>query len=109
MMLLIPPQCKKENGEYEQVQAQNGVEYCVDEITGEPHQLTFTRGTVTNCTDVEYQVPIEERVCLDPNVQPMVCRHECLNAKCLSHSEAICVADPCNSCSVSFHKYVVKQ
>ena len=107
MMLLAPPQCKKESGEYERVQNQNGVEYCVDEITGEPITSTITRGTIHNCNFTASRagmIPEDEQVCAS-HLQPKICRNECLQAKCLAHPDAICVANPCDSCSVTFYRF----
>lgn len=35
-----------------------------------------------------------------------MCRSECLRASCHSHPDAVCVADPCNDCRVSFYRWV---
>ena len=40
-------------------------------------------------------------------VRPRVCRSECLRASCQAHSDAVCVADPCNECRVTFYRWVV--
>ena len=100
-MTLSPPVCTTK-GDYAREQTHGELSWCVDS-NGQPIDDSFTRGSV-RCSP--NGTVLEQRalgpVCQDPNVQPSVCRDECLTARCPFHPDAICVADPCNRCAVSF-------
>lgn len=42
-------------------------------------------------------------------VRPRVCHLECLRTSCQAHPDAVCVADPCNDCRVTFYRWVLAQ
>ncbi|UYV78374.1 hypothetical protein LAZ67_16001118 [Cordylochernes scorpioides] len=99
--MVVPlPTCSPEGG-YAVTQRQEDLSWCVDEL-GNPLHHTLTRGDVIcdhNGT-VLHRDPIGP-VCLDGG-QPRVCKSECLSATCHLHPDAICVADPCRGCQVTF-------
>ncbi|GAB6024412.1 hypothetical protein CHUAL_009577 [Chamberlinius hualienensis] len=100
-LMVLPPRCSS-NGQYEIIQNQGELQWCVN-VEGEPIHRSLTRGNVT----CDAKGVILERwprgpVCSDTSKRPMVCRYECHNLTCPSHPEAICTTDPCNSCKVTF-------
>ncbi|KZS10461.1 putative Protein ACP24A4 [Daphnia magna] len=101
MMSISPPVCTLK-GDYAREQSQGEFSWCVD-TTGQPIDDSFTRGSV-RCSP--NGAVLEQRalgpICPDPSVQPTVCRDQCLHARCPFHPDALCVADPCNNCKVSF-------
>lgn len=103
LMVVVPPRCTA-TGEYEPVQSQGELSWCVD-AHGHPVHSTLTR---TSTTALECGVASNRssehhrRVCSDPNRNPRVCTDECLRSECPSHPDAVCVADPCDDCRVRF-------
>ena len=101
MMSISPPVCTLK-GDYAREQSQGEFSWCVD-AAGQPIDDSFTRGSV-RCSP--NGTVLEQRalgpICADPSVQPAVCRDQCLHARCPFHPDALCVADPCNQCKVSF-------
>ena len=101
MMSISPPVCTLK-GDFAREQSQGEFSWCVD-TNGRPIDETMTRGSV-RCSPSG--TILEQRalgpVCSDASVQPMVCRDQCINARCPYHPKAICVADPCDQCRVSF-------
>ena len=101
MVSVSPPVCTLK-GDYAREQSHGELSWCVD-TEGRPIDESFTRGSV-RCSPSG--TVLEQRalgpVCADPAVQPQVCRHQCLEAKCPHHPDAVCVADPCDNCRVSF-------
>ncbi|XP_037073355.1 uncharacterized protein LOC119094399 [Pollicipes pollicipes] len=99
-LVVGPPVCD-ELGGYRAEQGSGGLMWCVAE-DGAPLHRTITRGLI-RC---DRQGNVVERQALSPvcdsEVAPRVCRHECLRAACPGHTDAVCVADPCNNCHVTF-------
>ncbi|XP_023226834.1 uncharacterized protein LOC111627489 [Centruroides sculpturatus] len=101
-LVIKPPKCSSEGG-YSIVQRQGEFSWCVDKF-GKPLENTLTRGEIKCNMDGT----IKERkeigpVCLSSNKVPKVCKDECLKAFCHQHPLAICKADPCNDCAISFY------
>ena len=105
MMSTSPPVCTLK-GDFAREQSQGELSWCVD-VSGNPIDESLTRGSV-RCSP--NGTILEQRalgpVCSDPSVKGRVCRNECLNARCPAHPDAICAADPCNDCRVSFFNSV---
>lgn len=101
MMSISPPVCTLK-GDYSREQNQGEFSWCVD-VNGNPIDESLTRGSV-RCSP--NGTILEQRalgpVCADLNAKAKVCRDECLTASCPAHADAICVADPCDGCRVSF-------
>ena len=102
LMSISPPVCTLK-GDYAREQSQGELSWCVDG-QGRPIDESFTRGSV-RCSP--NGTVLEQRalgaICPhDPSAVPSVCKDECLTARCPFHPEAVCVADPCNGCAVSF-------
>jgi len=101
MLSLSPPVCTLK-GEFAREQSHGEFSWCVD-VNGRPIDESMTRGSV-RCSPSG--TILEQRalgpVCNDASVRPMVCRDQCLNARCPYHPDAICVTDPCDQCRVSF-------
>lgn len=100
-MVVAPPICSPDGG-FVVSQSQGQLSWCVDKY-GVPRDSTLTRGHV-RC-DVNGSILHREEtgpVCRDPNVTPRVCRSECRQAQCFQHPNAMCVADPCDNCTVHF-------
>uniref|UniRef100_A0A2R5L5B6 Uncharacterized protein n=1 Tax=Ornithodoros turicata TaxID=34597 RepID=A0A2R5L5B6_9ACAR len=100
-MVVAPPICSPDGG-YVVSQSQGQLSWCVNKY-GEPQDGTLTRGHV-RC-DINGTILHREQlgpVCQNPNVTPRICRHECREARCFQHPNAMCVADPCDNCRVHF-------
>lgn len=100
-MTITLPVCSPEGG-YAITQHQEDLSWCVDKY-GNPLHETLTRGDVKCTTDGQI---IKRKsigsICSDENKVPQVCKTECIKAICPQHPNAICIADPCNECSVIF-------
>ncbi|XP_067130970.1 uncharacterized protein [Centruroides vittatus] len=100
-MTVTLPICSPEGG-FAITQHQEDLSWCVDKY-GNPLHETLTRGDVKCTTDGQI---IKRRsvgpICPDANQVPHVCKNECMKATCTAHPDAICIADPCDECSVIF-------
>lgn len=100
-MVVMPPRCTV-TGEYASVQRQGELSWCVDQ-RGQPIHSTLTRGFVRcSLNGVILERQARGPVCTDSAVAHRVCTNECLNAECPSRPDAICLADPCDNCRVTF-------
>lgn len=101
MMSVSPPICTLK-GDFAREQSQGELSWCVD-VNGRPIDQSLTRGSV-RCSP--NGTILEQRalgpVCADASIEARVCRDECLHARCPAHPDAVCVADPCDQCRVSF-------
>uniref|UniRef100_A0A6A7FYZ2 Amyloid beta A4 protein n=1 Tax=Hirondellea gigas TaxID=1518452 RepID=A0A6A7FYZ2_9CRUS len=97
------PLCESD-GSYARTQTSQGWAWCVDS-KGRPLHHTLTRGHVRCGPNGQILEQVSQgEVCPSrPGVAPQVCRDECLTASCAAHPDAVCVADPCNHCQVSFY------
>lgn len=101
MMQVAVPKCSSEGG-YAITQQLGELKWCVD-IFGNPFHETLTRGDV-DC-DANGTIVYQKHrgpVCSDPKIIPRVCKEQCVKATCPQHPEAICLADPCHDCAISF-------
>jgi hypothetical protein len=101
LMSVSPPVCSLK-GDYAREQSQGELSWCVD-TQGRPIDDSLTRGSV-RCSP--NGTVLEQRavgpVCADPAIRPTICTDQCLNARCPFRPDALCVADPCDNCRVSF-------
>ncbi|XP_076334599.1 uncharacterized protein LOC143238336 [Tachypleus tridentatus] len=77
---------------------------------GKPLHNTLTIGIVLCDRDGNILKQEEKQpVCPGSNHSPKVCTDECLSRHCPLHPNSVCVADPCNNCSISFVNFDNKE
>ncbi|KAK7082228.1 hypothetical protein SK128_021740, partial [Halocaridina rubra] len=100
-MSVQAPTCEAD-GSYAREQRAGGLTWCVD-AKGRPLHETLTRGHVKCGPNGQILEQVSIGSVCDRGVRPRVCKDECLRATCHSHPDAVCVADPCNDCRITFY------
>ncbi|XP_042879578.1 uncharacterized protein LOC122258000 [Penaeus japonicus] len=100
-MTIQAPVCEADGG-YAREQRSGGLTWCVD-AKGRPIHETLTRGHVRCGPNGQILEQVSVGFVCPRGARSKVCRSECLRASCHSHPDAVCVADPCNDCRVSFY------
>ncbi|ROT64288.1 hypothetical protein C7M84_017796 [Penaeus vannamei] len=100
-MTVQAPVCEADGG-YAREQRSGGLTWCVD-AKGRPIHETLTRGHVRCGPNGQILEQVSVGFVCPRGARARVCRSECLRASCHSHPDAVCVADPCNDCRVSFY------
>ncbi|KAK8392409.1 hypothetical protein O3P69_014644 [Scylla paramamosain] len=100
-MAVQPPACESD-GSYAREQHAGGLSWCVD-ARGRPVHETLTRGHVRCGNNGQLLEQVSVGLVCPHGVRPRICRSECLHASCQAHPDAVCVADPCNDCRVTFY------
>uniref|UniRef100_T1JEZ8 Uncharacterized protein n=1 Tax=Strigamia maritima TaxID=126957 RepID=T1JEZ8_STRMM len=101
LMGVTLPQCT-DDGAYSPTQTTGILSWCVT-TDGQPIHESIGRGDI-RCSPEGEVLERDETLDVCPNGRwkPRVCKDECLNAYCEAHPDAVCLADPCNNCKVSF-------
>ncbi|XP_071535769.1 uncharacterized protein [Panulirus ornatus] len=100
-MTVQAPLCEAD-GSYAREQRAGGLSWCVD-AKGHPIHETLTRGHVRCGPNGQILEQVSVGFVCPRGIRPRVCKNECLHASCHSHPDAVCVADPCNDCRVTFY------
>ncbi|XP_066984826.1 uncharacterized protein [Macrobrachium rosenbergii] len=100
-MTIQAPLCEAD-GSFAREQRSGGLTWCVD-AKGRPLHETLTRGHVKCGPNGQILEQVSIGFVCQQGVRPRVCKDECLRASCHSHPDAVCVADPCNDCRVTFY------
>ncbi|KAK8727075.1 hypothetical protein OTU49_009926, partial [Cherax quadricarinatus] len=100
-MTVQAPVCEAD-GAYAHEQRAGGLTWCVD-VKGHPIHETLTRGHVRCGPNGQILEQVSVGFVCARGVRARVCKNECRHASCHSHPDAVCVADPCNDCRVTFY------
>ncbi|KAK4325646.1 hypothetical protein Pmani_003739 [Petrolisthes manimaculis] len=100
-MTIQAPVCETD-GSYRREQRAGGLTWCVDGH-GRPLHHTLTRGHVHCGSNGQILEQVSVGFVCPRGVRGQVCHGECLRASCPAHPDAVCVADPCNECRVTFY------
>jgi len=103
-MILSVPQCTSDSGEYNPVQEQGELSWCVHP-DGTANHESLTRGSV-QCSRNGTMLGKRSLgpVCPYSDKRPLVCTDQCMAAICHAHPDALCIMDVCDSCKPSFYK-----